>query len=120
MSFLENLKARAVSVNATKLEESLLKFNPNLKATSRKKEVFISFKDDLAAALECFQEHSLQNHAIHLSRAAHIIHFNTVRQKENSEASRHTSAKETSLSIYVAFLLHSQTQVVCLQTSSMI
>ena len=36
-------------------------------------EVFISFKDDLAAALEYSREHSLQNNVIHLDRAAHII-----------------------------------------------
>ena len=44
-----------------------------------------------------------------LSRAAHI-HFNTVLQKRNSRTSHHTSAKETPLGIYVAFLLHSQTR----------
>ena len=63
--------------------------------------------------LEYSQEHSLQNYAIHLSRAKHIIHFNTVHQKGNSEALHHTSAKETPLSMYVTFLLHSHTQVVC-------
>ena len=41
--------------------------------TSRKKEVFISFKDDLAAALEYFREYSLQNNAIHLRGAADIM-----------------------------------------------
>ena len=45
-----------------------------------------------------------------LSKAAHTIRLNTVRQKGMSGTSRHTSAKETPLSIYVAFLLHSQTR----------
>ena len=44
-----------------------------METTSRKKEVFICFKDDLVAALEYSREHSLQNNAIHLSGAAHII-----------------------------------------------
>ena len=39
-----------------------------------------------------------------------LIHFNTVRQRGNSGTSRHTSCRETPLSIYVAFLLHSQTR----------
>ena len=39
-----------------------------------------------------------------------LIHFNTVRQRRNSGTSRHTSARETPLSIYVAFSLHSQTR----------
>ena len=50
--YLKNLKALAVSVNATRLKENLLKLNPHLEATSCKKEVFISFRDDLPAALE--------------------------------------------------------------------
>ena len=39
-----------------------------------------------------------------------LIHFNTVRQRGNSGTSRHTSCRKTPLSIYVAFLLHSQTR----------
>ena len=70
---------------------------------------FLSFKDYLALALKYSREHSLQNTAIHLSKTAHIIHFNTFLQKGNSVTSRHNFAKETPLSVYVAFLLHSQT-----------
>ena len=40
-----------VSVNATRLKENSLKFNPNLEANSQKKEDVFSFKDDLAARL---------------------------------------------------------------------
>ena len=77
------LKAPAVSVNASILKEHLLKLDPNFETTSRKKEFFISFKDDLVAPLEYFREDSLQNRMTHLSRAAHVIHFNAVRQKRN-------------------------------------
>ena len=70
---LQKLKEPIDSVNATRMKVNLLKLNPNLEAASRKKQVFISFKDDLATALEYSQEHSLQNNATHLSRAAHII-----------------------------------------------
>ena len=43
-----------------------------MEAASRKKDVFIAFKDNLAADLEYSQEHSLQSNTTHLSRAAHI------------------------------------------------
>ena len=99
---LENLKAPMVSVY-------LLKLNLDLEATSSKKKGFISFKDDLAAALEYSQEHLLQNNTIRLSRAAHI-HFNTVQQKGNLGTWCHTSAREMPFSIYVAFLLLFQTR----------
>ena len=70
---LENFKAPVVSGNVTRLKENLLKLNLNLEATSRKKEVFISFKNGLAAALEYSQEHSLQNNTKHFSRSVHTI-----------------------------------------------
>ena len=70
---LENLKVPVVSVNVTRLKENLLKLNSNLETASCKKEVFISIKDDLEAALEYSREYSLQNNVIHLNRAACII-----------------------------------------------
>ena len=70
---LENLKVPVVSVNVTRLKENLLKLNSNLETESCKKEVFISIKDDLEAALEYSREYSLQNNVIHLNRAAYII-----------------------------------------------
>ena len=73
---LENFKAPVVSGNVTRLKENLLKLNPNLEAISRKKEVFISFKNGLVAALEYSQEHSLQNNAKQFSRAVHITQNN--------------------------------------------
>ena len=109
----ENLKAPVWSANATRLKENLLKLNKNLEVTSRKKDVFISFKDDLATALEYSREHSLQNNVIHLSRAAHIIHFNTARQKGDSGTSRYTSAKVTALSIRTLFYSILRHVVVC-------
>ena len=49
---LENLKAPVVSVNLTRLNENLLKLNPNVETPSHNKEVFNSFKDDFVAVLE--------------------------------------------------------------------
>ena len=62
---LENLKVPVVSVNVTRLKD--------LETASCKKEVFVSIKDDLEAALEYSREYSLQNNVIHLNRAAYII-----------------------------------------------
>ena len=45
---------------------------PNLEATFWR-QLFISFKDDLATALEYAREHSLQSNMSHLSRPALII-----------------------------------------------
>ena len=73
-SLYKALKAPPVSVNASILKEHLLKLDPNLETTSRKKEFFISFKDDLVAPLVYFREDSLQNR---------MIYFNAVRQKRN-------------------------------------
>ena len=70
---LENLKAPVVSFNATRLKENLLEINANLKATQRKKEIFISFKDGLPASLKYSREHSLQSNATNLSRIPYII-----------------------------------------------
>ena len=47
---------------------------------------------------------------IPLLSLSQLIHFNKVRERRNSGTSRHTSAHETPLSIYLAFLLHSQTR----------
>ena len=69
---LENLKESVVSINATRLKENLIKVNQNLETNARQKQVLISFKDNLAAALEYFREHLLQNNAIYHSGAAHI------------------------------------------------
>ena len=49
---LEQLGAVFVTVNATRLKEYILKLNSNLEANFHKKEIYISYKDDLAAALE--------------------------------------------------------------------
>ena len=62
---LENLKVPVVSVNVTRLKD--------LETASCKKEVFISIKDGLEAALEYSREYSLQNNVINLNRAAYII-----------------------------------------------
>ena len=51
-----------------------------------------------------------ENTHIPSTSLSQIIHFNTVCQRQNSGTSRLTSAHETQLSIYVVFLLHSQTR----------
>ena len=47
---LEHLNAEFVSVNSTRLKERLLQLNTNLEEMPYKKEIFISFRDDLVAA----------------------------------------------------------------------
>ena len=45
------LNAENTNVNSTRLKERIPNLNESLQATSGKKEVFISYKDDLAEAL---------------------------------------------------------------------
>ena len=152
------------------MKERILSLNKNLEATSEKKEVYISFKDDLAGALEYTREHSTDKNAAHLSKAANIIRkgmlemtqdvngtfaencqlnsvpnslfsmiymltgsawheggneleifkptlsiaqliqFNSAQKRTNSTSHRYSSEKETPLSIYIAFLVHSETR----------
>ena len=70
---LQDLNAEFISVNATRLKTSILELNENLEATPGKKEVLISFKDDLAEALRYTREHSAYQNAAHLIKAASII-----------------------------------------------
>ncbi len=70
---LEVLHTSSVNVNATRLKESILRLNPNLEALSSKNEVYLSYKDNLAAALQYSREHSLESEAADISRAAKII-----------------------------------------------
>ena len=49
---LEHLNAEFVSVNPTRLKERLLQLNTNLEAIPHRKEAFISFRDDLVAAIK--------------------------------------------------------------------
>ena len=67
------LNAEFTTLNSTRLKEKILSLNKNLEATSGKKEGYISFKDDLAGALEYTREHSTDKNATHLSKAANII-----------------------------------------------
>ena len=132
--------------------------------------MYISFKDDLAGALEYTREHSTDKNAAHLSKAANIIRkempemtqdfngtfaencqlnyvpqsllsmiymltgsaqneggdeleifepalsiaqliqFSSAQKRTNSTSHRHSSEKEILLSIYMAFLVHSETR----------
>ena len=72
-SCLIALNAEFTTFNSTQLKEIILSLNKNLEATSGRKEAYISFKDDLAGALEYKREHSTDKNAAHLIRAANII-----------------------------------------------
>lgn len=50
--FLEHLSAKCVSVNSTRSKERFLELNANLEAILHKKEAFISFQDNLTAAIK--------------------------------------------------------------------
>ena len=162
------LNAEFTTVSSTRLKERILSLNKNLEATSGKKEVCISYKDDLAGALEYTREHSTDKNATHLSKAAKIIRkemlemtqdfngtfaencplnfvpqsllsmiymligsarneggdeifkpamsiaqliqLNSALKRTNSTSHRYSSEKETPLSIYIAFLVHSETR----------
>ena len=168
-SCLIALNAEFTTVNSTRLKERILSLNKNLEATSGKKEVYISYKDDLAGALEYTREHSTDKNAAHLSKAANIIRkgmlemtqdvnglfaencqlnsvpqslfsmiymltgsawngggneleifkptlsiaqliqFNSAQKRTNCTSHRYSSEKETPLSIYITFLVHSET-----------
>ena len=72
-SCLIALNAEFTIVNSTQLKERILSLNKNLEATSGRKEAYISFKDDLAGALEYTREHSTDKNAAHLSKASILI-----------------------------------------------
>ena len=82
------------------------KIYPNLKTTSRKKKIFDSFKDDLAAVLEYSREHSLQNNAIYLSRVAHIIWNESFEKHWHFTGSFTDNCQNGSISASLLSLIH--------------
>ena len=70
---MESLNAEFLSVNATPLKERLLQENANLEATPHNKEVFISFKDDLAAALKYAEENDARSNLNHILQTSRVI-----------------------------------------------
>ena len=78
---LEQLGAVFMTVNATRLKEGILKLNSNLEANFHKKESYISYKDDLAAALEYSGDNSGVSDAVHLSKAEKIVRSEVVQSK---------------------------------------
>ena len=68
-------------LNATRLKEDILKLNSDLEANFHKKEIYISYKDELAAALECSRDNSGVSDAVHLSKAAKIVRSEVVESK---------------------------------------
>ena len=68
-------------VNATRLKEDILKLNSNLEANFHKKKIYISYKDNLAAALEYSQDNSGVSHAVQLSKAAKNLRSKVVQSK---------------------------------------
>ena len=77
------LNVKSVTANVSRLKESILHLNQNLEATTFKNEVYISYKDYLAAALHYSREHSIESEAAHLSRAANILRSDMLKQKQN-------------------------------------
>ena len=78
---LEQLVAVFMTVNATRLKEDILKLNLNLEANFHEKEIYILYKDDLAAALEYSRDNSGISDAVHLSKAAKIVRSEVVQSK---------------------------------------
>ena len=76
--YLGQLNAEFVTANATQLKESILHLNQNLETTTFKNEVYISYKDDLAAALHYSREHSIESEA-----AANILRSDLLEQKHS-------------------------------------
>ena len=70
---MESLNAEFLSVNATRLRERLLQKNANLEATPHNMEVFISFKDDLAAALKYAEENDARSNLNHILQTSRVI-----------------------------------------------
>ena len=79
--YLEQLDAIFMTVNATRLKEDILKLNSNLEANFHKKEIYILYKDNLAAALEYSRDNSGVSDAMHLSKAAKIVRDEIVQSK---------------------------------------
>ena len=62
-----------MTVNTTRLNKDILKLTWNLEANFHKKEIYISYKDDLAAALDYSRDNSGVSDAVQLSKAAKIV-----------------------------------------------
>ena len=62
---LEQLDAVFMTVNSTRQNKDILKLTSNLEANFHKKEIYISYKDDLAAALEYSRDNSAVSDAVH-------------------------------------------------------
>ena len=69
---LKGMNAPSNTANATRLKEKLLKLNTSLQTSAHTKEVFICYKDDLAAALQ-FSKENFESNASHMTRGAKLI-----------------------------------------------
>ena len=69
---MESLNAEFLSVNAACFKERLLQKNANLEATPHNNEVFISFKDDLAAALKYAEENDARSNLNHILQTSRV------------------------------------------------
>ena len=76
-----HLGAVFMTVNAATLEEDIPKLNSNLEANFHKNEIYVSYKDGLAAALEYSRDNSGISDAVHLSKAAKIVQNAVVQSK---------------------------------------
>ena len=82
-----NLNAEFTTVNSTRLKESPISINTPLQSTTSGKEVLLTHKNDLSAALKYTREHSSQNEAFLLFRAAQILRKDMSRKKQNFSGS---------------------------------
>ena len=78
---LEQLGAVFMKVNATRLKEGILKLNSNLEVNFHKKEIYNSYKDDLAATLEYSGDNSGVSDAAYLRKAEKIVRSEVVQSK---------------------------------------
>ncbi len=84
---LEGLNAEFISVNATRLKEKLLQMNPNLEATPHNKEIFLSYKDDLAAALKYSEEHNADSDLKNIIATSRMIRKEIFEVKQQFDGS---------------------------------
>ena len=104
--YLEQLDAIFMTVNATRLKENILKLNSNLEANFHKKEIYILYKDNLAAALEYSRDNSGVSDAMHLSKAAKIVRDEIVQSKLEFTGLFFRNCKVESVSRTLLSLMH--------------
>ena len=78
----QKLNASFLNVNKIRLKENILARNQNLQASLQRKVVYISYKDDLAGALQFVKDNSPENDANRLCRTASLIRNDIFQRKQ--------------------------------------